>query len=299
MEFSILTFPFKQIGWGLRQLSLSGEVGNIVAIALYVFVGLIPCAIFLWLKITGRARKIDWMLPVISCGVWYVLYYMINPGLFVTNGVGGQTMILGCALYSVIAGYLVLRILIKSAQADTKALQKGLRMLLYVVMLLFAYVVVAEFVFNLPASIKAVQAANTVTGDWLLGEFGYGEVNLTMTYVFLVLQSVVNALPYVLDIMVLFVATKALKELLEDAYSDAAVAAVQKIADACSKALTVVVIASMGFNVLQVCFRNSLHQLNITATIPVLSLLFIIVILVVARYVGENQKLKQDNDLFI
>lgn len=288
MEFSIFTFPFEQIGWGLRQLSLSGAVGNIAAILLFVLLGLIPCAVFVWLKKKGRACKVDWMLPAISVCLFLVLYFMINPGLFTMPIPGEGKALLGCTFYSVLVGYLVLRILKKSAQADTKSLQKGLRILLYVVMVLFAYVVVVEIAFNLPANIQAVREANNAFG-----------VDLTMTYIFLVLQSVVNALPYVLDIIVLFVATRALKELLTAAYSDAAVTAVQRIADVCAKALTIIVISSMGFNILQLVFRNRLHQIQIQATIPILSILFVVVILVVARYVRENQKLKQDNELFI
>lgn len=288
MEFSILTFPFEQIGWGLRQLSLSGAAGNIAAIILYVLLGLIPCAVFLWLKKKGNACKADWMLPAISVCLFFVLYFMINPGLFTTPIPGTGKGLLGCTFYSVLVVYLILRVLAKSAQADTKTLQKGLRVLLYVVMLLFAYVAVVEIAFSLPANIQAVREANDAYG-----------VDLTMTYIFLVLQSVVNALPYVLDIIVLFVAVKALKELLTDAYSDATVTAVKKIADVCAIALTIIVVSGMTFNILQIVFRNCLHQIQIRTTIPILSILFVVVILVVARYVRENQKLKQDNDLFI
>ena len=39
---SLTAFPFAQIGLGLRWLSLSGAVGNGLAIGLYVLLGLIP-----------------------------------------------------------------------------------------------------------------------------------------------------------------------------------------------------------------------------------------------------------------
>ena len=299
MEFSIFTFPMEQIGWGLRQLSLSGAVGNIIAIILYVLLSLVPCAVLIGLKRTKKACKADWMLLFVSASIFYTLYYMINPGLFFELSVVMGKQVLGCTFYSVLIGYLILRILEKSAQADCITLQKGLGVLLYLVMVLFAYVVVMEFAVNLPASIQAVQAGNQLVGDWMLGDFGYGTVNLTLTYVFLVLQSVVNALPYVLDIFVLFTATKAINELLVNAYSDAAVVGVQNIAGLCSKVLAIMVIVSMCFNVAQLLCRNGLHQINITATIPVVSILLIVLILVVARYVRESQKLKRDNDLFI
>ncbi|MBE5949637.1 MAG: hypothetical protein E7261_11525 [Lachnospiraceae bacterium] len=300
MKFSFFTFPFEQIGEGLRRLSLSGAAGNIVAIVLYVIISLVPCGLFLWLKKKGKTCKADLMLLLISADLFFMIYYMINPGLFAPNGIPGGKEILGCTFYSLGIGYLVLRILAKSAKADTKALQKGLRILLYVVMLFLACVVMVELAFNLPANIRALKGANTaVSGEHLWGDFGNGDVDLTLTYVFLVLQSIVNALPCVLDILVLLVVGKALKEFLEDAYSDEAVAAVRKIAATCSKVLAAIVIAGMSFNILQILFRNSLYNINIATSIPLSSVLFVIAALVIARYVSENQQLKRDNDLFI
>ena len=168
MEFSIFTFPMEPIGWGLRQLSLSGAVGNVFAIVLYVLLGLVPCGILVGLKCTKKACKADWMLLVVSAAAFFTLYYMINPGLFLAMTVGMGKQLLGCTFYSVLIGYLVLRFLQKSAKADSQTLQKGLRVLLYMVMILFIYVIVMEFAVNLPASIQAVQSENQFAGEWLL-----------------------------------------------------------------------------------------------------------------------------------
>lgn len=295
MEFTIFTFPFEQIGWALRQLSLSGGAGNLFAIILYVLIGLIPCIAWLVLKKQGKDCKVDYLLFPIS-GFWlFVLYYMINPGLFAMDVAGSGKGLLGGTFYSVLVGYLVLRILKKTSGAGMQSLQKGLRILLYVVMLLFAYIVVVEFTINLPKAIQMVQEGNSVS-DAILE---YEGVNLTMTYIFLVLQSIVNALPYVLDMFLLFLGIKAIEELLADAYSKKAVEMIKKIGSYCKKTLAVVVVTGAVFNILQILFANQLHQISITTTIPVFSILFITVILIVARVVEENQKLKMDNDLFI
>ena len=58
--FSTATaFPFEQIGGLLRILSLSGVVGNIIAILLYVGICLVPSMVYLQLykkKKAGRSR---------------------------------------------------------------------------------------------------------------------------------------------------------------------------------------------------------------------------------------------------
>ncbi|MBR2045670.1 MAG: hypothetical protein IJ958_06000, partial [Agathobacter sp.] len=163
MGFNILNFPLEQIGWGLRQLSLSGGVGNVVAILLFLFVGVLPCGVFLLLKKKGKALFIDWMLVGLSVVLLLVLYYMINPGLLPVSIIGSK-MLLGSAFYSVLIGYLVLRVIVGNRYVDTMVLQKSLCMMLYVVMILFAWSVVIEFFINLPATIQLVKEGNATTG---------------------------------------------------------------------------------------------------------------------------------------
>lgn len=295
METTFMTFPLEQIGWGLRQLSLSGAMGNIIAIIIYFLIGFIPCGVYWYLRKNGKLYKIDAMLPLLSVLLWIVLYYMINPGLFQTPVAGGGKIILAGTFYSVFVGYLVLRVLKSNVKADMKALQKRLRILIYLVMVLFAVVVIIECFVNLPDAIQSVREGNSVS----VGEITYDSVDLTMTYIFLVLQSVVNMLPYIANMIVLFFTIHALNELLEDSYSDEAIAAVKKISDYCAKALTVIVVSEMSFNIAQLIFKNQIAQIHISTTIPIFAILLIVAILVMARYIEENQKLKQDNDLFI
>lgn len=295
MRFSIFTFPMEQIGWGLRQLSLSGSLGNIFAIILYLFVGLIPVLVWLILKCKGRNCKRDYLLFLLSGFLLLVLYYMINPGLIEIGVVGVGKELWGGTFYSLLVGYLVLRILKKSEEAEMKGLQKGMQLLLYSVMVVFAYFIVYEFLIHLPATIATVREANTAAVDI----FGNPEEGLMVTYIFLLLQSFISALPYALNVFLLFLGTKAIKELLTDAYSDQAVSAVKKIGTYCRKTLGIVVSSVAVFNVLQLLFGKLLYQIQITANIPLFSILFVVAILVVTRFVEENQKLKQDSDLFI
>ena len=55
----------------------------------------------------------------------------------------------------------------------------------------------------------------------------------------------------------------------------------------------------MLLNIAQLLCADLLYQIHITVNIPIFAILFLLVIHVMARYIEENQKLKQDNDLFI
>ena len=295
MDFNLLSFPLEQIGWGLRQLSLSGAIGNICAIIIYLLVSFIPCGVFWILKKKGKYQKTDYMLLALSIMLLFVLYYMINPGLLPASMLGSGKVLLGGTFYSLLVAYLVFRIVIQNKTEDLQALQKGLRTVLYIVLVLFAWSAIAECFVHLPLAIKNLQEGNSVAGD----SFFYGVPDLTSTYVFLVLQSVVSALPNGISVVVVYFCIKVLEELLLDLYSPKAILLVKKVTVLCRKSLLVIVAASVLLNIAQLLFADLLYQIHITVNIPIFAILFLLVIHVMARYIEENQKLKQDNDLFI
>ena len=295
MDFNLLSFPLEQIGWGLRQLSLSGTIGNVCAIIIYLLVSFIPCGVFWILKKKGKYQKTDYLLLALSIMLLFVLYYMINPGLLPASMLGSGKVLLGGTFYSLLVAYLVFRIVIQNKTEDLQALQKGLRTVLYIVLVLFAWSAIAECFIHLPLAIKNLQEGNSVAGD----SFFYGGPDLTSTYVFLVLQSVVSALPNGISVVVVYFCIKVLEELLLDLYSPKAILLVKKVTVLCRKSLLVIVAASVLLNIAQLLFADLLYQIHITVNIPIFAILFLLVIHVMARYIEENQKLKQDNDLFI
>jgi hypothetical protein len=283
------------IGWALRQLSLSGNPGNVFAIILYIIVGLIPVLAWLLLKCKGKNRKVDNLLFPLGGFLLIVLYYMINPGLIQVGVAGSGKMLLGGTFYSLLAGYLVLRVLSMSKTAETTGLHKGLRILLYVVILVFIYSIAAELLVYLPKSLTELREANSAA----VNIWGIPDAGLVLTYLFVILKSLIGVLPYVMNVFLLILGVRTIDLLIKDTYSKDAVKAIRKIGNCCRKTLGIIVITGASFNVLQLIVGKLLYQIQITVGIPVFSILFVVAILVIVRYVEENQKLKQDNDLFI
>jgi hypothetical protein len=138
------------------------------------------------------------------------------------------------------------------------------------------------------ASIAALRAGNSGNEN-LLGA----------SYVFLVLQYLVNALPYMLDIVVVFAALRLLDEMRNERYSAAAVAAAGRMSRLCAVALTITILSNIAFNLLQLLFASSLMVMNHSVQIPVLSILFVLAALLLTRFVMESKQLKDENDAFI
>jgi hypothetical protein len=290
---TLLAFPYEQIGMGLRALSLTGNFGNLLAIALYAFLCLSPVFMLMLLKKKRLPYPEDYLLILLSLALFATIYFMINPSMLgpLMGSLWGVNMgkaILGGMVYSVLIGYIILRVLRLFYEAEMTSLQKYLSVLLCVMNMLFVYYVFGACIGELKESFASLLASNT--GN---------EQNLGMTYIFLVLKYLVNVLPYGLNIIVVFAALNLLEELGADRYSDTAVTAAEKLSRLCGISLATTILSLILFNILQLVFIKSLFVIKGTIQIPFTSVAFILGVLLLAQYIKENKQLKDDNDMFI
>lgn len=290
---AVMAFPFEQIGLGLRVLSLSGGLGNAAAVAVYITISLSPVAALLVLRKKRRLYADDGLLVLLSAVLFAVLYLMINPGIIgsLTSGAAGQSVgkaVLGVTVYSVLCGYLVLRVLRLFSVGGTDKLVGYLSVMLHLLNVLFVYMIFSTCIGSLVDSIASLKAGN-IGNENLLGA----------SYFFLILQFMADALPYLMDVFVVFAALRLLREMRADRYSAETVAAAQRMSRLCSVALAVTVLSNIGFNLLQLLFAKSLMVLNSSVQIPVFPITFVLAALLLTRFVTENKQLKDDNDMFI
>lgn len=291
----VMAFPFAPIGEGLRAMSLSGSVGNVAAIILYVGLSLLPLGVLLF---HASKRSLHWedsLLVVLIPLLFVVLYEMINPGIIPLGpselgmmGADVRKAMLGCVVYSVLVGYLVLRALRLFFCAGKEQLQSYVSLLLGLLNVIFVYMVFGGCLQKFLQTVESTKASNQGTED-----------GLTLTYVFLFLQMLVDALPYLLDIMIVFVSQHMLQELGKDAYSLEAMEAAEKLSKACGISLKVTILSIVVFNLLQLLCAKNLRVLNGFVNIPILSIILVLAALLVAKLVTEGKRLKDDNDMFI
>ena len=253
---ALIAFPFEQIGILLRMLSLSGFSGNIISIVFYLTICLIPAFVLFFLRKKRKLFPEDALLAVLSVVLFAVIYLMVNPGLLSTRIGGSQVLSIGKALlggiaYSILIGYILLRILRQFFVADTYRLQKYLVVLLYIINILLVFLVFGGQFGILLDFFDSLRAGNT--GN---------EHNLVISYIFLVLEYLVNVLPYILVILVVFIGQDLLRELSIDRYSEASVTVAEKLSHICGLALIITVISNIGFNLLQLVFIKKLLVVN-------------------------------------
>ena len=288
---SIIAFPFQLIALGLRALSLSGNSGNIAAIAIYVLLCLLPCLVALfWYrkKLYGE----DVLIPVFSASMFAAIYYMINPSL-ISGDYGAAffpviRLILGGCCWCVLISWAVLKFIRRSREADRWGVQKLLKICLGVMAFFFVAVAFAGAVGDFVASYEKLRAGNTE-----------GYVDLTLTTVFLAFKAVISALPYALDAIVAVKGMELLSSMASDQYSADTVGKGEGIASFAVMSLKVTVVLSLIFNLLQLVFIKKLLVVDVELVLPLVSIAFMLAALLLSRLIRENKALKDDNDMFI
>lgn len=304
---AVMAFPFQQLGAGLRMLSLSGSAENAAAIVLYLAAGMIPLAVFGWLKWTGRGCREDGMLVILSVLLLLTLYLMTNPGLIAVwfqNPVlsmdqAGEAL-LGCTFYSVLVCYLVLRIFHDCGKASTEKLQRGLVWLLYLLAAVFVYCIFGSGFGGFVTGLRELKEGNTAVGGGFW--FGYGQAGspgLMVSAIFLLLRYLATVLPYVTDIFVAFAGIRLLREIQTDRYSEETGRASERLSRLCRISLSATVAAAAAVNLLQLAFIPMLYSIDGSVEIPLLSIIFTLAAFLLSRFIREDQRLKADHDLFI
>lgn len=292
----LFSFPLEQIGTALRALSLTGRLGNALALMLYAAICLLP--ISLLLNIRRKRQPEDYLLGLLSVLLFVVLYLMANGGRIIglfedvgnatTAGLVVGKAILGSIVYSVLLAYLVLRALRLFFESGTERLLDYLGILFGLLVSLFIWAIFGVAFGEMIAAFSALP----------LKPGGESTVAVASS-LFIVLRFLMSALPYAMDIAAVHLIVELLTAMKADRFSIETVAAAERLSRWCAFALTVVMLSNASFNILQVLFATSLRTVNSNLTLPVFSIAFALGSLVFARLIAESRRFKGENDLFI
>lgn len=289
----LLSFPFKQAGQGLRMLSLSGAIGNAAAFVLYCAICLTPAAYCMLRLRKGRAKAEEGLLILLSIALFVIMYMFINPALiersFMSAAFSEMGMaLLGTALYSIIAGYIVIRVMRILENNEGKSLYNYLRIVLGFICAAIIFSVFAAGLFELFASIAKLKAENTATFRELL-----------TSYIFLSLQYIVKILPLIFEFFIINAGMRLLTELELDAYSNSAIAAANKTGRFAKLSVVATMLFSILVNILQLANSHAIRSSNYSLTLPLMSIAFAFIVMLLAGYFERAAKIKNENDMII
>lgn len=282
---SLFAFPFEQIGAVLRALSLSGRLGNGLALMLWGALSLSPLlAVLRHMGEPGR-RFENMARGFLSASLLFALWGMADPSLLLRLmpslaklGLGIGKALMGGLVWSVFVFWLILCLLRLFKAGDMPRLLTYSERMLYVLCALY----IAEIVLSCGGALSA--ALKNAGGAW--------------DRFFQILGFVVSALPYGMDLAVTVRGIDLLQAL---GGGDRAMAetAAGKLSRLCCLSLAVSAGSVALFNMLQLLFASRCTSVSVNVAIPVMSMAFVLAVLLVSRLIAENRRLQDDNDLFI
>ncbi len=289
---AIAQFPFAQLGLLLRTLSLSGVFGNVIAFVLYLALCALPL-LFIAFHVKKRTHKVeDWLLVIMSGFAFYMMYMMTNPGYlgqtpsYINEDMGKA--VLGTAFYSLLIGYLVLKLLRKSSHSGTDALLKILRLLFAVTAVILVFSISYIGIAEVKAKLAVIQSGNTDPS-----------VALGFTNFFVILRYMLTQLPVFMELVIFILAMRLCDHLREDRYGEDAVNAATKLAYFCKKTVAIILLCTMTLNLAQILFAGSLISVDFLTTLPIDSITVALVALLLSRFFIASRDLAKDNQMYI
>lgn len=302
----VMQAPFAQTGALLRGLSLPGGAGNAAAFVIYIIICCVPAGFLVLRLVKKRAKAEDILLAAMSGYLFYLMYMMINPAKMGSVSMGQEAFgkaVLGGVFWSLLIGWLVLKLLrfVKGKDTDSILKMLGVLFALAAVIIVFsaAYIGTA----GLNADIAALKAGNTVDSDITFPDAFPGGMSIgadiSPTITFLVFRFIVGLIPVVTDILILLAAKRLAERLYEDRYGTDVIGISEKLARLCRYAVAIAVLSTIALNVIQLLAAGSLRSMSFISIIPLGSVILALAVLLLSRYFMQSRKLKQENEAFV
>lgn len=268
--FDFLSYPLEKLSDFLGFLSLKSTAGNAAAIIIYALACLLPVFVLLFKVQKQTFRKNDSLLVLMSAVLFAVIYLLINPSeMGFRSEIDGASAMVAFSFWSLFFGYLILKFTENVSEADGDRVLKLLSGVIKVIG--------AVFVFAL---------CNVKTA---LAEIG----------IMTLLGFINTAVPYALGLITVFLALGLSGEFKKDRYSENTVKVAEKLSSFCILSVNISVIVSALYNVLQLRYINELSSVDFKLQVPLFSLGFILLVLIMVSFLKESRALKEDNDSFI
>ena len=285
---STAAFPFEQIARFLARLSRAGGLRKGIGVAGWFGISAVPAMIALRYR-RGKETILERIsLFVLSVVLFFALYGMAAPHAFsfvrhtsaeeVSGWAKAIRQICGPSVWTVVVLYIFLLLIRLFRQGNKEQLIRYMRIILYVLCVIFT----------------AVAAVSLTRGILSFPD----TPDTAMDKGFAAIRLAAQMIPYVFDILVIICLLDLLQSAMGEGQNGIEKAA-EKVSRTCCAALGVTAAVTALINIIQMVFMQLLTNIYATMDIPVVSMAFVIMILLLTRLLIENKKLRDDNSLFI
>lgn len=306
----LLYKPFEWIGMGLRWLSLSSSVGNMIALFLYGMLSLSPILYLLYRRKRTGLGKVDLLLPVISLFSFYMLYHFVNPGLMLKwapqmlsdeGFIGMIKLAFVILFYSLCFTYFMLRMLGTLIPVDDgdnqQALAKRLQLILEILSVLYTFVIGYFSTYELFADLDNYSAKTGTKA--LFAAILPAQGNAFLNQFVVILSYLLRCLPVVFAIYILVAGVQLIKEMASHHMEAEEYQAAARLSKVGKKAVYVTVFSDLALNVIQFLLSNQLNDTSFNLNITLSPLIIAFGAMILAGYFKETKELHEDNEMII
>lgn len=320
-NFNLMAFPTKNLMDSIRFFSNKGSIQNILAISMYVFIGLSPIYL-LNLRLKKRKFIFSDLLLIILSFILFISFYMgLKTNTFEKSLFNNMYyIILNIIILNILLFYLILEYLHFIEDLKSKNFSKELKYGLYTIN---SILIISIFIVTFPYYYKSLQEitlnsplslenSSMITDNTLIDNVDHlyqkdelatsmfkdkfndaiKSKSLNISYINLSINFINKVLPNLVAIWVSFL----LIDILDDKIKDNPLDKIIKIS---SVGLKVIVVFSLLTNILNYFLIGKVYNTNFSLRIPFAIVIYLTFIMSITSYLKRNRELEKDNSLFI
>lgn len=293
-----LTAPIELAGGLLRELSLSGPGGNVLAWAIVLLAAGLPLLLLVLPPNRGRRHWEDIFLPASSLLLIGLAFCAVNPSYL--DRFFGSTLLIAAAMIwvSLLVFWGVLRLLRGMEEAPLEKLSGVLRILLVGCAALLVFAAASRVS-------GAIVEINNLQQDWTLflavasvpepsGLTGDQALNIALAL------PLVELIPDLLGAWMLLLAADLTTALAREPFGEESVGRCVTTARWSRLAIQVTLVLALGVNLVKLARYDSLiTEVKVSLDLPLIPLILSAALYLLCRCVQRGRELQEDNDSII
>lgn len=291
-----LTAPIELAGGLLRELSLSGPGGNVLAWAIVLLAADLPLLLLVLPPNRGRRHWEDIFLPASSLLLIGLAFCAVNPSYL--DRFFGSTLLIAAAMIwvSLLVFWGVLRLLRGMEEAPLEKLSGVLRILLVGCAALLVFAAASRVS-------GAIVEINNLQQDWtlFLAVASVPEPSgLTADQFFVFALPLLELIPDLLGAWMLLLAADLTTALARDPFGEESVGRCVTTARWSRLAIQATLVLALGVNLVKLARYDSLiTEVKVSLDLPLIPLILSAALYLLCRCVQRGRELQEDNDSII
>lgn len=292
----MIASPFRLMGNGLRNLSLSGTLGNILSWGLFILLGAIPLIAAFVLNRKGKKASTIALMFIIGIFTYLLLYVNINPGILTSfqspylPSSQGQVevvlMILTMVFYYLVFSFFIVIML---DSVETKAIISNLSILF---MFAISITLIGIFYLGFHEMISGFSLSSDY-GNVLYASRPSGDIFLSF------MKFIAVLIPGLLFVRTGKAALVLMNQLNQELHTFENALQAKQVGDYAKTTVMAYLVATLIFVFFQMIMAPTLSNVAVVLSLPILELFLSFIMLLLSRFLIDSSDLKKENEMFI